>query len=264
MRPQSSSPRARAALRVDAGQRLLRGQAEERRRPCSWRAAARSSARCRGCSRWRRAIGTPAARSSGDRRRLGLAQRVEGAGQHDRDGAGGRPWRRRRRRRGIRGGRPRARRSSAASAGAAEVRRAARRGSSPAGRASRAAAKTAGDLGGREGDALAEGVDGVDQALGVRRRAASGCRPRRCRRRASRPRARRGRRGSWCGRAPGGRGPIGARDAQHAELGLAVEAVAGLDLDRGDALGEQRVDARQARRRAASPRRRPGWRAPST
>ncbi len=44
-----------------------------------------------------------------------------------------------------------------------------------------------------------------------------------------------------------------ARDAQHAQLGLDVEAVARLDLDRGRAARDQRAQApRRARRRASS------------
>ena len=35
------------------------------------------------------------------------------------------------------------------------------------------------------------------------------------------------------------------RGAQRLRLGLEVEAVAGLDLDRGDAFGDQRVEPRQ-------------------
>ena len=36
-----------------------------------------------------------------------------------------------------------------------------------------------------------------------------------------------------------------ARGAQLLHLGLDVEAVAGLDLDRGDAFGDQRIEPRQ-------------------
>ncbi len=56
----------------------------------------------------------------------------------------------------------------------------------------------------------------------------------------------------------------GAGDAQHAELGVAVEAVAGLDLDGGDAFGDQRVDAGEGAGEQARLRRRRGWRGRST
>ena len=63
---------------------------------------------------------------------------------------------------------------------------------------------------------------------------------------ASMPAGRRGRRGRSCATRSGRSGADLAGDAQHAELGLAVEAVARLDLQGGDALGDQRVDARQS------------------
>src|SRR5258705_7115169 len=40
--------------------------------------------------------------------------------------------------------------------------------------------------------------------------------------------------------------PEPARSAQHARLGHKIEAVARLDLDRGDALGDETIEARQA------------------
>ena len=80
------------------------------------------------------AIGTPCRRNSVDRRRLRLAQEVEGAGQQHRDRAGLAPSRRRRPRRYIRDDRPTARRSSAASARAVAGWRAGRHAASPAGR----------------------------------------------------------------------------------------------------------------------------------
>ena len=100
------------------------------------------------------------------------------------------------------------------------------------------------DLGGGEGDGLAEPVDGVDQAF-------------------------RGERGQHIvgderdifvalaflrqrvGAEEAGldddiaRLAEAARRAQHLALGCEVEAVAGFDLDRGDALGDQRVEAAQ-------------------
>ena len=54
-----------------------------------------------------------------------------------------------------------------------------------------------------------------------------------------------------------------AGHAQHPELGLAVEPVARLHLDRRDPLGDQRVDPRRARRPAAPPRQPPASPAPS-
>jgi hypothetical protein len=52
-----------------------------------------------------------------------------------------------------------------------------------------------------------------------------------------------GRRGKLVRPAPGAPGATRAGDAQHLQFGLDVEPVARLDLDRADALGDQRVDA---------------------
>ena len=54
---------------------------------------------------------------------------------------------------------------------------------------------------------------------------------------------------------PGASAPSVARDREHLELGVAIEAVARLDLEHGHALGAERVEAPRAR----SPRARPRW-----
>ena len=98
----------------------------------------------------------------------------------------------------------------------------------------------------RKGDALAEGIDRIDQTFAVGNLQA-GDRHffdiggvaalvfRRC----------------CVGGKPGGLDPDGtkrgkaSRCPQHLQLGLDIEAIAGLDLDGGDAFGHQGVEARQ-------------------
>jgi hypothetical protein len=103
----------------------------------------------------------------------------------------------------------------------------------------------AGDLLGRKGDALAEAVDRVGELSARRWPAASSSadlgRYRRPCRRSPRAAAH-GRRGRWCGRRPGA-SRRAAGGAQRLHLAVEVEPVAGLDLDRRDAFGDQRIEA---------------------
>ena len=104
----------------------------------------------------------------------------------------------------------------------------------------------AGDLVGRKGDAFAEAVDGIDEALCMRLLqagqddlgdviavAALVFRRRRM--------------GAEIGGDDTDRAGIFQRagSLQHLHFGFDVEAVAGLHLDRGDAFGKQRIEARQ-------------------
>ena len=101
------------------------------------------------------------------------------------------------------------------------------------------------DLLAREGDRLAEAVDRVDEPL-RRERRQHGLGPRRDSRRGRREFGRKRVRAEK-GRARPRPGALrqAARGAQHLALGRAVEAVAGFDLDRRDALGDERVKSRQ-------------------
>ena len=190
-----------------------------------------------------------------DRRLLRLAQEIEGAGQQHRHGAG----------LGHRGG--------AGLVGVFQVVG----GERAEARGERRAAEV-GELVGvqlhRQAEPLApprtrapsapalkampshEGVDGVGQPLARRSPAASRRRRARCRRPCRRrPRAAgRARRGRSSTTATGRTLAETAGGAQLARLRLGIEAVARLDLDRGDALGDQRVEPRQRWPRPARPR----------
>ena len=106
----------------------------------------------------------------------------------------------------------------------------------------------AGDLRGRETDAFAEGIDGIDEAFGGERgqhRVADmrhvGVAVREFRRQGV---------GAQEGGGDGDGAQVGeaARGAELLALVGEAEAVAGLDLHRGDALGDERVEAGQGGR----------------
>ena len=104
----------------------------------------------------------------------------------------------------------------------------------------------AGDLVGAEGDALAETVDGVDQALGHQRRQ-DFCNDAGYIRVLVAVRFRRQGMQAQIGRGDLDRPQLGEPSgrAQLARFRFEIEAIARFDLDRRDALGDQRVEARQ-------------------
>ena len=123
--------------------------------------------------------------------------------------------------------------------------RAARRGSSPAARARAPPRTPARTCAGEKAMPSQKPSTASTSPSRMRRAAASGCRPRRYRRRRPAPG------GTACAprklvRTRTGRtAPDRPRHPQHPELGLRVEPVARLDLDRRHPLGDQRVDPRQ-------------------
>ena len=236
-----------------AGERLLGRSGGRGCRPCSSRAAARSSARCRGCSRWRRPSARRRRASAAIGGSLRLAQGVEGAGEDDRDGAGARPSRATPA--SSRYSRWSAERAPNLAASAAPPRLESCSAWSLTGRPrSRAAAKTRATWAG-------------EKAMPSQKASTASTRPSA---RAARsvgmtdvvevgvggPCPRRHGVGAEEGGADAHRALAGERagGAEHLQLGVAVEAVAGLDLDGGDALGEQRVEARQGGGERARPR----------
>ena len=249
----AQAERARGLAR-HAGEALVDRHAEQRRRHVhgqQQRGQRRGAGIAVGGDRHRHAV----LAEQLDRRLLRLADEVEGAGQDAPRPCRPWPWRPRRPRRYIRDGRPTARHSSAASA--APPRLDSWSACSLTGRPSALAASNT--------RAICSG----EKAMPSQKPSTASARPSagdrrqhlvddlgRCRR-PCRPSTSGGSgMGAEEGRADrhGALVAEPARGAQHLRLVLEVEPVAGLDLDRGDALGDQRVEPRQRLARQARPR----------